>query len=324
MKTKLWLYVIVLILVLVTNGCGVKQIVKGEYYLSEKKYKQGILAFQNDLKKQPSRPQVHFYLGRLYLADNNPKDGLTHIKRAAELDPTKADYLFWLGVAYSGNKQGDMEPKSYEKALALDPNHLQSRIYLAHTQLERKLYNEALANYNFVLKKWPDEPASLYNRALIINKLRRTKEEKLAWKEYLDFYGAGPMARRAVEHLNSLGDFSYRNHMIGLRTITMRKIQFKPVTTKLTADSKESLYFFGEVLTNAKNVSIHIVVYQKNNKKLAEQRAKSIKKFLLDYFTTLTSARLKVAWFGASETIKVGKKRFQENESVNFITASIK
>ncbi|MFC1829773.1 tetratricopeptide repeat protein [Thermodesulfobacteriota bacterium] len=305
-------------------GCGVKQTVKGEYYLLEKKYEQGILAFQNELKEKPGEPKVHFYLGRLYLADNNPKDGLVHIKRATELEPSNADYLFWLGVAYSENKQGGMERKSYEKALALNPNHLQSRIYLAHNQLERKRYKEALANYNFVLKKWPDEPASLYNRALILNKLRRTEEEKLAWKEYLDFYGAGPMARRATDHLNKLGDFSYRNYLIGLRTVTMRRIQFEPLTTELTSDSKDALKFLGEVLANAQNVSIHIVAYQKNNKKLAEQRAKSIKKYLLDRFSKLTSDRLKVAWFGVPETIKVGRKRFQENESINFLTFSKK
>ncbi len=40
--------------------------------------------------------------------------------------------------------------------------------------------------------------------------------------------------------------------------------------------------FLGVVIKKAKNVSIHIIAYQKNNKKLAKQRAKSIKKYLLN------------------------------------------
>lgn len=57
MKTKLWLYVIVLILVLVTNGCGVKQIVKGEYYLSEKNTNKESLLFRMTLKNNQAGPK---------------------------------------------------------------------------------------------------------------------------------------------------------------------------------------------------------------------------------------------------------------------------
>ena len=129
------------------------------------------------------------------------------------------------------------------------------------------------------------------------------------------------MARNAADHLHSLGDLSYRNHLIGLRTITLRKIQFEPLTDKLIWDSKKSLYFLGEILSEVNNVSIHIIAYQKNNKKLAELRAKSTKKYFLESFPQMAGARLKVSWFDVPEKIKTGKKNFQVDESINFITA---
>ena len=304
-----------------SNGSSLLNVVQGEYYLDNEKYQEGIKAFKKDLKKNPEDPKVHYYLGRFYIAENYPKQSLKHMKKAVKLDPSNADYYFWLGVIYSANKNRYSERKSYEKALKLDPKHVQSRIYLAHTQLERGLYKSALKNYSIVLKDWPDEPASLYNRALALNKLHRRKEEKIAWKEYLDFYPSGPMARRAARHLNSLGDFSYRNHLIGKRTITLRKIQFKPDSDRLTSDDKRSLAFLGSILRYASDISIHIVAYTKKDKQLAEKRAKSIKKYLLGYLENKGFHRLKVSWFDAPERIRIDGRIFRQDESVNFITA---
>lgn len=324
MRNKI--FFVFFIVIFSVTGCGVsiKALIKGEYYLSMEKYQDGIRSLQDDLTENPNDPNIHYFLGRFHLAENHSKDALIHLKKAAEFSPRKADFHFWLGLAYSANKQSDMEKKSYEKALELNPKHLESRIYLAHTQMERKQYKEALANYSNVLKNWEDEPASLYNKALALNKLDRKKEEIAAWKEYLDFYPAGPMARNAADHLNSLGDLSYRNHLIGLRTITLRKIQFEPLSDELIWDSKRSLYFLGEILSKVDKVSVHIIAYQKNNKKLAEQRAKSIKKYLLESFPRISASRLKVSWFDVPEKIKSGKKIFNINESINFITAEKK
>jgi tetratricopeptide (TPR) repeat protein len=243
------------------------------------------------------------------------------MKKAVKLKPSSADYHFWLGVVYSANKMRYSEWKSYEKALKLDPRHIQSRIYLAHTQLERGYYKSALKNYSIVLKEWEDEPGSLYNKAFVLNKLRRRKEEKVAWKEYLDFYSSGPMARRATRHLNRFGDFSYRNYIIGHRTITLRTIQFRPSEDTLTYNDNKSLVFLGSVLKYAKDVSIHIVVYCKKDKQLAEKRAKSIKRFLLKRIGKKGFHRLKMSWFDVPERIRAGGMTFRQDESVNFVTA---
>ena len=58
-----------LIALLLLVGCVAKKMVRGEYYLSEEKYQNGIAYFHRYLKKAPEDPQAHYYLGRLYLAD---------------------------------------------------------------------------------------------------------------------------------------------------------------------------------------------------------------------------------------------------------------
>ena len=299
----------------------VKQTVAGQHYLDNKKYQKGIEVFREEVRAYPENGEAHYYLGRFLLAEKKGKEALNQLKQAVELSPKKADYHFWLGVAYAANNMGDLERESYLKALEIDKKHVQALTYLGHNQLERKKYKEALQSYNKALKLWPGNPAALYNRAYIMKQLGRTPEEKLAWQEYLAYYPSGAMARRAVLHLNALGDFEYRNYIIGRRTVTLKTIVFEPFTAKIGEDSRPSLDLLGIIMKNNSTVSIHIVTYQKKHKELAEARAKSIKTYLLKEFKEIKSSRLTVSWFDVPEKIKIDKKTFYNDESVNFITA---
>ena len=298
-----------------------KQNARGNYYLEKRKYKDGIVAFQKELETNPESAEAQYFMGRFHLADNRPKEALYHLKWAANLSPEKADYHFWLGVAYAANNEGDLERKSYLRALELDKKHLQAMNYLGHNQLEKSEYENALKTYNKVLDLWPDNPAALYNRALILMRLDRTPEEELAWREYLNVMASGAMARQAVLNLNALSNFEYRNYLIGSRTVTLEKIYFEPFTAKIWVGSQPSLDVLGEIMKNNQGIAIHTVAYQKNNRKLAKARAKSVKRYLIKKFPEIKPSRLMVSWFGTPEQIKTAKKSFTEDESINFITA---
>jgi len=298
-----------------------KQNARGNYYLDKRKYKDGIKAFQRELEANPESAEAQYFMGRFHLADNHPKDALYHLKRAAKLSPEKTDYHFWLGVAYAANDEKALERKSYLRALELDKKHLQAMTYLGHNQLEKSEYEKALKTYTRVLELRPDNSAALYNRALILKRLDRTPEEELAWREYLNVMATGAMARQAVLNLNTLGNFQYRNYLIGSRTVSLEKIYFQPFTAKIWIGSQSSLDVLGDIMKNNQSITIHIVAYQKNNKKLARARAKSVKRYLIKKFPEIKSSRLMVSWFGTPEQIKTAKKTFTEDESINFITA---
>jgi tetratricopeptide (TPR) repeat protein len=327
MRLRLLFSVVIIVLL---SGCApvvkgqyhsVKQTVVGQYYLDNKKYQKGIEVFREEVRAYPDNGEAHYYLGRFLLAEENKKDALKYLKRSVELSPKKADYYFWLGVAYAANNRWDLEKNSYLKALQIDKNHVQALTYLGHNQLERKKYTEALQSYNKALELWPGNPAALYNRAYIMKQLGRTPEEKVGWQEYLAYYPSGAMARQAVLHLNALGDFEYRNYIIGRRTVTLKTIVFEPFTAKIKENSWPSLDLVGTIMKNNSSVSIHIVAYQKKNRELAEARAKSIKGYLMKEFKEIKSSRLSVSWFDVPERIKIDKKIFYADESINFITA---
>jgi tetratricopeptide (TPR) repeat protein len=320
-------------LVGITVGCGVDRFAKdayyqvkynaqGSHYLDNKKYKEGIEFFRQELVTHPESPEAHFFLGRCYLAENHPKEARHHLEQAVRISPEKADYHFWLGVAHAANAEKNLERASYLRALALAPTHVHALTYLGHNQLESFEYINALNTYNKVLELSPENPSALYNRGLILKRLGRRSEERLAWNQYLALYSSGPMAQLAALNLNALGDFEYRNHFIGGSIITLKSVRFEPFTATISRGSRGGLDTLGEILEGDGKISIHIVAYQKNNKSLAERRAKGVKRYLLDNFPEITSSRLKVSWFGVPEQIKVGKKTFIEDESINLFSAA--
>ena len=297
----------------------VKYSVQGEHYLSTKDYQKGEKIFQEAVEATPENGQSHYFLGRFQLALKKNSSALKQLKKAVTIDPDNADYFFWLGVAHAENRHFTSERKSYTKALNLKDDHLQALIYLGHNQLRSKRYTSALAHYQKALTIWPQSPSSLYNRALLFKILKRTPEEKLAWLEYLDLYPSGSLARRATEHLNALSDFSYRNHALAARTVTLAKIRFDPFTAKLSKSSYLSLDVVGATVSNLESGVLQVIAYQKNNKELARQRAISIKRYMQDHFPKLhREKRIQLSWFPVPEKYRIGKRRVQVDESIRF------
>lgn len=318
-------FIVILSITATVSGCVVKDVgntvqhaVKGDYYLQSKKYQKGQASFKQAVRDTPDNALARYYYGRFLLLEGHKKQALKQFGKALQLDPKNADYHFWTGLAYNENGDRKNEAKHYRKALSINGKHLQSLIYMGHNLLEKKQYSKALPYYNRALDIWPGSPSSLYNRALIMKKLGRTPEEKIGWHEYLSLYPSGGLARKATANLNLLGDFSYRNHHLGARTITIEKIWFKPFSAKLDNASKDSLTVVGTIINNLPQGSLQVVTYQKNNKELAKKKAISIKRYLVDRFPQVTAKRISISWFSEPQTLLIKKRKKKIDESVSF------
>lgn len=313
-------FVLIACVGLVFSGCTFTQVVVGEYYLSEKKYNSGVTYFNKKVSKNNLDSASYYYLGRLLLAQNRSKQALVEFKNAIALDNTNADYYCWLGVAYSSLKKLDKERYTYLKALELNSKHLQALTYLAHNYNDANEYENALFYYKEVLSLSPFSQTALFNHAILLKKLKRYPEEKLALKEYLKYYVDGSLARNATVNLNLLGNFDFRNYIIGIRTITLKRIEFKPFISEIDYNSRDSLNYLCDILSRNKKVKIHIVVYQEGNEQLAKDRAKSVKKYILEKSEKIDPNRLKLSWFGVPKVIIKNGTTFKLGESVDFIT----
>ena len=92
---------------------------------------------------------------------------------------------------------------------------------------------------------------------MALEQLNRPADELLAWKQYLKHYPDGKWALRAVEHLNSLGEFSYRNFIIGYRRVPLQEITFAPESVRLLSASKPSLEVIGSILKVNKEIELN-------------------------------------------------------------------
>ncbi len=303
------------------TGCSMTHIgstLRGDHYLMTGDYAAGEKSFRQSVRDHPDSAADNYYLGRFLLAEKRPGQAVTWLKKAVRLDPDNADYHFWYGMALGATGKSKAERQQYQRALALDPGHLQALTYLGNSELKRGRYTTALALYQKVLKKWPGSPTALYNRGLIMKVLGRTPEEKIAWLQYLDRYPSGSLAIRATNHLNRLGDFSYRNHYLGRRTVTLTKIWFRPFSDRLDPYSYPALNLVGATVSNMKKGTLQVVVYQKNDRELARKRAVSVKRYLLEKYPRLKGGKIRISWFDRDELFTADGKKQKSGESVRF------
>lgn len=312
--------ILILLLTFVLSGCSVTQQVLGEYYLKQNNYNNGYSYFKEKVNTNSKESLNHYYYARFLLAKDEFNKSIKYLKEAIKLKPNESLYYSWIGVVYGNIKQYNNERKSYLKALSIDKNNLQALTYLAHNYFEKKEYFRALEYYKKVLNISPRNQGALYNRSLVFNRLRRTPQELLSWKEYLLYYPSGLLSTKAVKQLNILGDFSFKNHLIGFKTVTLKNILFEPFSLKINSLSTSSLDVLGNILIKNENISIHIISYQLNNKNLAKEKALSIRSYIVNKYKIINKKRLKLSWFDRSRIVKINKNKYKLDDDINFIT----
>jgi len=113
---------------------GIQMFENKNYYGAER-------YFQEVITRQPENGEAYFYLGRIAEEKREYDRASVQFEKAIEKDPSKADYYAWAGINYvqllsevDFMKQAIYAPKaqkSLEKAVALDPDHIEARIWLA-------------------------------------------------------------------------------------------------------------------------------------------------------------------------------------------------
>ncbi|MCY4352497.1 MAG: tetratricopeptide repeat protein [Gemmatimonadetes bacterium] len=103
-------------------------------------YEKAEAHLQTLLKTSSDKDQIHFLLGRLAAWDGRTDDAFDHFEKAAKFSPQNADYYWWLAQMYGQKaikasifrKPGHARntKKSLEKAIALDPDHIDARLRL--------------------------------------------------------------------------------------------------------------------------------------------------------------------------------------------------
>lgn len=294
--------------------------IRGQYYLTGEQYDKGRAHYEEVVANDPGDASAHYYLGRMLLAKDKPRESLVHFRKATALDPDDDTYHFWLGINYWAVMDYRKERQAYKRALALNPSSVYARLYLGHNYLDQKEWKNALEQYELVLKKSKYDPEALFNKASALHGLKRYKKEHAALLKYLKYYPDGHLALKAVDGLNLLGDYSWRNYYIGKRRVSFIAVDFEKGTATIKSKTKPSLKLLGAMLKNSPDLTINVVAYVKGNRKLARARAIAVRNYVTTYIPDVEKKQLPLSWFAESEIVRSGKRKVVLKESVQFVT----
>jgi len=108
--------------------------VKGRIELYKKNYELAIQQIQKAIDIEPSYADAYALLASILHFSGNPKEGLEAMKRAALLNPRiPAAYLMIRGSLHYSSKEYDLAVKDLSRSLEINPNYLQSKVWLAAT-----------------------------------------------------------------------------------------------------------------------------------------------------------------------------------------------
>ncbi len=275
------------------------------------------------MAQQTDDAQTQYLLGRQLLTEDRPAKALAHLKRAADTRPDHALYQFWLGVAYWTLDDFNRERIHYQTALQHDPDFLPAHVYIGHNYLEQGDYHAARRHYRLVLQVIPDHAEALFNTGVALHRLGETRKENAAWRAYLDYYDRGDLAQQAVARLNANGDFSFRPIQLGPLSLIKPAIRFDDHQIHVDAASTAILDDIGRVVARNDRLELHVLVYAASDAAKARERARAIKRYLLEHDRRIAAQRIKPSWFGISEKIILDDRTVMLPSSIHFFAMTV-
>ncbi|GAB4339455.1 MAG: hypothetical protein Kow0089_12360 [Desulfobulbaceae bacterium] len=255
-----------------------------------------------------------FFMGRGLLAAGKWKEALPFFREAVLLAPDNPEYALWLGVALgmSGDTTGEMS--TYRETLERYPGFVPARLYLGHLLLENGQPDAALAEYSRVLELVPDEETALYNRALAGKLLGKKEEAAADWHAYLNEYRTGRRAFRAVQHLNEMGDFSFRTYQIGYRKVILNQ---ELLLEDDTPGQQAEIELLADSFRRGGGDVLELVVFRQGDPLRAGTRARELKQGIVRLLAGTHGKEVRTSWFGEPERVRtVSGKWFVLDESL--------
>ncbi|BCO08729.1 hypothetical protein GF1_11050 [Desulfolithobacter dissulfuricans] len=246
--------------------------------------------------------EASYYIGRGLITAGHPEEALAYLSRAALLNPDQPEYGLWQAVAWQAAGKPEREREQYHRLVNRHPDFLPALVNLGHNQLETGDLDGALESYQQVLAMVPDERDALYNIGLVYRLKGDLEKERQAWKQYLARHRSGKNSYRAVQHLNELGDFSYRTAQLGYRRVIIN--QDALLGSDPAVREREVSWLAGQ-FSKVPATTLNLVVFDARGREPAMQQARILKEQLARYLQD--NKQVRISWFGQPESVRTGK-----------------
>jgi tetratricopeptide (TPR) repeat protein len=158
---------------------------------SQGSYDQAIPEYREVLKIEPSRPGIHYRIGRSLMgrfwqrhsADDLPA-AEKEFEQELQLDPGNANSAYELGEMRRKARQFDEAQHYFEQALQHYPDFPEAQLGLAAVLLEKKMPDQAMVHAQRAVAVDPENEVAWYRLAQIQKALGNTGEQQKSLAEY--------------------------------------------------------------------------------------------------------------------------------------------
>ena len=165
-------------------------------------------SLQEAVELDPSVPQYVNALGVVYLGLGRSPEAMEEFKRAVTLNPRWGEAHHNLGVAYAMVGRWQEAIQQYREALTIpgysDLENTYHNLGWAYYNVDR--LQEAEEAFRIVLKLEPKMASAHYHLGLILVKMGRRDEARVAFRQARELGPDTPLGLSAKEHLKALGE----------------------------------------------------------------------------------------------------------------------
>ncbi len=153
-------------------------------YASQGRYEAAVTAYQTSIALNPDYFDPYFNLGELYFSQRRIGDAVQAYQAAAKINPDDFDVHHSLGVAYMYQGSVDDAIREFLAASRIK-NDVETHKTLAGLYAQKKLWDEALLEYEKALKIDPADSTIRFNKGLIFYNLLKYPQAVEEWEKAL-------------------------------------------------------------------------------------------------------------------------------------------
>ncbi|PYT96620.1 MAG: hypothetical protein DMG38_23060 [Acidobacteria bacterium] len=168
-----------------------RHLAAGEAQESRGSYDQAIQEYREVLRLEPSRPGMHYRIGRTLLSrywqrhlPDDTAEAQKEFEWELQLFPSNANAAYELGELHRSARHTDEAEKYFEQALEYYPGFAEAHLGLAAVLVEKKETEQALVHAQKAVAANPENEVGWYRLAQIQKALGNTAEQEKAIAEY--------------------------------------------------------------------------------------------------------------------------------------------
>jgi tetratricopeptide (TPR) repeat protein len=175
------------------------------------------------IKRSPNNADNYFERAKYFFEIKNDYDAaMADMGRVFLIDSTRVDYFLTLSDLYFTKGLATSVKSSLDKALELEPNHIEARMKLAELQLYLKNYKDVLKNLDMILKTDKYNAKAYFIKGIAFKELGDTLKAVSSFQTTVE---QDPEYYNAYMELGIL--FSARKHKFALDYLT-NALKIKP------------------------------------------------------------------------------------------------